>query len=242
MGSSHHHHHHSSGLVPRGSHMQESGDGDISDSAYACDIDATRYDGFNATIYEFQPGDGRLTRDPVFMSTGYLNRTQLHSITGVTDPGFSIYTPGVPTTTLYGIPNVNWENLLLELKGYFRAEVSGDYGLSLRNIDDSAILFFGKETAFQCCNENSISNEASTDYSLFTIFRQEGDETTNLDSFTYTQYLEAGKYYPVRTFFVNIERHAVFNFTMTLPDGTELTDFHNYIYQFGALDEEQCQA
>lgn len=224
-----------------GVHGQESGNGTTSDTAYACDIGATPFDGFNATIYQYQASDDNSIQDPVFMSTGYLQRNQLHSTTGVTNPGFNIFTAGVATTTLYGIPNVNYQNMLLELKGYFRADASGNYGLSLRNIDDSAILFFGRETAFECCNENLIPlDEAPTDYSLFTI--KEGEASTNPDSYTYTQYLEAGRYYPVRTFFANIRTRAVFNFTMTLPDGSELTDFQNYIFQFGALNQQQCQA
>nr|5A3L_A Chain A, CEA1 [Komagataella pastoris DSMZ 70382]5A3L_B Chain B, CEA1 [Komagataella pastoris DSMZ 70382]5A3L_C Chain C, CEA1 [Komagataella pastoris DSMZ 70382]5A3L_D Chain D, CEA1 [Komagataella pastoris DSMZ 70382]5A3M_A Chain A, CEA1 [Komagataella pastoris DSMZ 70382]5A3M_B Chain B, CEA1 [Komagataella pastoris DSMZ 70382]5A3M_C Chain C, CEA1 [Komagataella pastoris DSMZ 70382]5A3M_D Chain D, CEA1 [Komagataella pastoris DSMZ 70382] len=238
MGSSHHHHHHSSGLVPRGSHMDDSGNGDNSDTAYGCDITTNAVDGFDATIYQYNANDLRLIRDPTFMSTGYLGRNVLNKISGVTVPGFNIWNPSSRTATVYGVKNVNYYNMVLELKGYFKADVSGDYKLTLSHIDDSSMLFFGKETAFKCCDAGSIPlNEAPTDYSLFTI---KPSNQVNSEVISATQYLEAGKYYPVRIVFVNALERARFDFKLTIPSGAVLDDFQNYIYQFGDLDENSC--
>ncbi|AOA68910.1 GQ68_03011T0 [Komagataella phaffii GS115] len=216
----------------------ESGNGDESDTAYGCDITSNAFDGFDATIYEYNANDLKLIRDPVFMSTGYLGRNVLNKISGVTVPGFNIWNPRSRTATVYGVQNVNYYNMVLELKGYFKAAVSGDYKLTLSNIDDSSMLFFGKNTAFQCCDTGSIPvDQAPTDYSLFTI---KPSNQVNSEVISSTQYLEAGKYYPVRIVFVNALERALFNFKLTIPSGTVLDDFQDYIYQFGALDENSC--
>ncbi|KAH3900088.1 uncharacterized protein SCDLUD_004409 [Saccharomycodes ludwigii] len=124
----------------------------------------------------------------------------------------------------------------MEITGYFLAPETGSYTFTLGNVDDSAGLLFDQD-AFGFCEQNDIT-ATTTNFLLNAI---KGCESGKEASVSSEKTLIGGLYYPIRIIFSNAITKASLDFSATLPNGTVINDFTNYIYTFGE-DESYCPA
>lgn len=78
--------------------------------------DAVTTAGFSAKFYDYPWADFFPFWDDNFVADGYTTRAVRTTATAVTSPNFSF---GGGANNLYDLYNINMENVLLELKGYF---------------------------------------------------------------------------------------------------------------------------
>ncbi|SSD61605.1 uncharacterized protein SCODWIG_03366 [Saccharomycodes ludwigii] len=151
---------------------------------------------------------------------------------------YTCYNQGV---NAYSLPvvydyNTTFTNFTMEISGYFLAPETGNYTFTLGNVDDSSGLLFG-QNAFGCCEQNNITS-TTTDFFINAI---KGLFSGQEASISKSMNLIAGSYYPLRIVFTNALTKASLNFTATLPSGTVLSDFENYVYTFDE-EESYCPA
>lgn len=199
----------------------------LADQPFACkpiNIKEGINPGFSVSFYDYPFQNNELLRDLTYMEGGFKeSQSLIGTVTGVTDINIAFNSQyknyGDLYEDLYG-KSVNIQNFLMYLEGYLYIDVAGTYTFNL-NVDDGALVRFGGDQAFQCCNTNGvIQNEQ---YALWAHWDSQTDvigETTQ----TYT--LEVG-YYPILITYVNMQIPLALDFSITLPDGTVLKDFTN---------------
>lgn len=119
------------------------------------------------------------------------------------------------------------------LEGYLYIDAPGEYTFNL-DADDGALVRFGGDQAFKCCNTDGIIQSKS--YSLWAHW----DSQTNVVGETTQTYNLTAGYYPILITYVNMQIPIVFTFSITLPNGDVVTDFSN-VYQI-PNQEFECPA
>ncbi|GMM57030.1 hypothetical protein DAKH74_036460 [Maudiozyma humilis] len=135
----------------------------------------------------------------------------------------------VGNVEVYGF-NTYPTNFTVELTGYVLAPMNGYYTFSLSNVDDAAAISVGAGTAFTCCQQATSSGTGSGDGGLDVngIKPPIGDAS----SITADIYLAEGQYYPVKLVYTNIGSIGGLNTTLTLPDGTIMSDWGSLVYSY----------
>ena len=189
-------------------------------------------DGFAATFYSY-PNKGTAagnTNDgsvnTAFFETGYSQYGLQGSTTGITLPSiqYDYQRADSYTTDVFGVP-VTVQHFLVELDGYFYAKTSGVYTLELNDIDDYAAIWFGK--GLDCCDTTSSDDSIAPDFATGRSY----STNTNGES-SYSIYLSAGSYYPIKIRYVNVVTKARLGFSVVDPSNNKITNFEGYIYQF----------
>ncbi|CAK7892125.1 hypothetical protein CAAN3_01S08614 [[Candida] anglica] len=204
--------------------------------------DIPKKSGFRAVAYPYVLYDLITSAEVEFVGGGYKNQSSIASIDVVPSININWEKPGDPFTMgiaygkLYGGPNITMSNFTVELQGYYYAKESGSYTFALQQIDDTAAVFIGAGTAFDCCKDTPSGN--STDFQIFATKPSDGDPADN----SKTVEMFADTYYPVRIIYVNIISQAVFNIQVTSPDGvTGPLDGSIYVID-EPLDTPDCPA
>ena len=192
--------------------------------------------GFAETYYSYpltgaaagNTADGSVSTE--FFETGYSQYGLIGSITGIVSPTLSYYdeentyaTSEIGTFTIY-----LW-HFALEMSGYFYAETSGVYTIELTNVDDFAAVWFGK--GLDCCDPSATNNDVKPDFATGRSFDAQEDGASS-----YSVYLSAGSFYPIKLRYANVNSRALLSFTVVDPAGNSITDFSDYIYQFVNID------
>ncbi len=189
-------------------------------------------DGFAATFYSY-PNKGTAagnTNDgsvnTAFFETGYSQYGLQGSTTGITLPSiqYDYQRADSYTTDVFGVP-VTVQHFLVELDGYFYAKTSGVYTLELNDIDDYAAIWFGK--GLDCCDTTSSDDSIAPDFATGRSY----STNTNGES-SYSIYLSAGSYYPIKIRYVNVVTKARLGFSVVDPSNNKITNFEGYVYQF----------
>ncbi len=137
-------------------------------------------------------------------------------ITGVTNPFFdSMYENPVPF-----YPAFNAVNFSVELTDYYTAPQTGLYQFSFK-VDDAGIVFFGAGAAFDCCSQTTSYDSVDA-----TIINQYDAAAPTIREI----YLEAGKAYPIKMYYVNALLFAEFLMSVKLPDGSIDSNIGTSVY------------
>ena len=190
--------------------------------------------GFDVSFYTYPYKDNTRMVDMEYMAGGFKSEeSYTGGVLGVTDINFSYpKSKAYPTVgdlyvDLYNGYSTNIQNFIMQLEGYFYADVAGDYTFNLNAIDDSLMLKFGADEAFTCCVTGD--QDTSSSYTLFAAWNSKAGAGTT----TQTHTLAVG-YYPIVLNYCNKQIPASLDFSITKPDGTIITDFTN-ILQFENL-------
>ena len=178
----------------------------------------TKTSGFTANFYPYTMGDSTTMSDLDYVLSGYKNNEIIASASGILDISFDWVNKTYPlsmvphTYNLYGVP-ITITNFTVELTGYYYAATEGDYTFKLTQIDDSAAVFLGDGSAFDCCKTNP-----SVDPSDFMIYTYKiwGGSKRDKEA---TVNLAADTYYPIRIVYTNAEQRAILSATVTPPNG-----------------------
>ena len=133
-------------------------------------------------------------------------KTQTPNDNGVTNTIGGIDYPGSGQETIYGgsVP-VNADYFALDHKGYIFAQETGVYTFAVSGVDDIVLLWLGSDAT---------SGWDRADADLVVAY----DDGPGVGSTTIP--LVAGTYYPVRIMFGQAQGGAVFDITVTAPDGS----------------------
>ena len=193
-------------------------------------------DGFGATFYSYplsgsaagNTADGSVST--AFFQSSFSEYGLYGSTTGVTLPVVS-YDGGAPNamTSIFGI-SVTGNHFALELDGYFYAETSGIYTLKLTDVDDYVAVWFG--SGLDCCDTSSSDNSIAPDFATGRSLNSNANGGT-----TYSVYLSAGSYYPIKIRFANVVVGAYLDFSIIDVSENEITNFDGYVYQFVNIDD-----
>ncbi|KAF6006583.1 hypothetical protein HII13_005062 [Brettanomyces bruxellensis] len=200
-------------------------------------------DGFGATIYSY-PNQGSAgwttttggevhSEHKLFMND-YSKYGLETSTTGVLNPTFTCEKDENhpdSTTKAFGV-EVAVQHFLLELDGYFYANVSGLYTFRLLAVDDLAAIWFG--SGLSCCNSDVPEDSESPSFwaSWDRTSNENGAAVANL-------YLTAGIYYPIKVRFANTNRAGALAFEVVDPSGNTINDFKGSVYRFVNI-ENRC--
>ena len=193
-------------------------------------------DGFGATFYSYplsgsaagNTADGSVST--AFFQSSFSEYGLYGSTTGVTLPVVS-YDGGAPNamTSIFGI-SVTGNHFALELDGYFYAETSGIYTLKLTDVDDYVAVWFG--SGLDCCDTSTSDNSIAPDFATGRSLNSNANGGT-----TYSVYLSAGSYYPIKIRFANVVVGAYLDFSIIDASENEITNFDGYVYQFVNIDD-----
>ncbi|KAH3899524.1 uncharacterized protein SCDLUD_003801, partial [Saccharomycodes ludwigii] len=225
---------------------------ELPDTNDACSPITDPINGFKVRWYNYTYNDGTTFSNLDYMAYGYYqNSAPYHFQNGVSTVTFATGYPCyynesdladyfICKTAHYFLnPGVSYPWTCPDADAPYNSYISpetGDYTFTLGNVDDSAGVLFG-DNAFGCCEQNDIT-ATSTDFFLNAIrgwySGVDGDSSSEKTLF-------GGLYYPLRIVFTNALGKANMNFTVTLPDGTVMSDFTNYVFTFDGK-ESYCPA
>ena len=200
-------------------------------------------DGFGATIYSYPnqgsagwttTTGGKSIVNTNFFMNDYSKYGLETSTTGVLNPTFTCEKDENhpdSTTKAFGV-EVTVQHFLLELDGYFYANVSGLYTFRLLAVDDLAAIWFG--SGLSCCNSDVPEDSESPSFwaSWDRTSNENGAAVANL-------YLNAGIYYPIKVRFANTNRAGALAFEVVDPSGNTINDFKGSVYRFVNI-ENRC--
>ncbi|CAB4254166.1 uncharacterized protein KABA2_03S14036 [Maudiozyma barnettii] len=119
-------------------------------------------------------------------------------------------------------------NITVELSGYLYTPQTGNYVFSLNNIDDAASITVGSTVAFDCCAQSD-QNFGSVYYSDVISLKP---STYSAPTVSSNIFLRAGNYYPVKIVYVNMKSVARLGTSLTLPDGTVVSNWGSMVYSY----------
>ncbi|KAF6007524.1 hypothetical protein HII12_004414 [Brettanomyces bruxellensis] len=193
--------------------------------------------GFRATYYSYPDGDTAAgdTSDgsvsTIFFESSYSEFGLIGSITTDVEPTVSYNYAKTSDVVSIGTFSINAGHFVLELDGYFYAKTSGVYTLELVNVDDFAAVWFGQ--GLDCC-DSTYSSDEGNDVPDFATGRSFSEDENGASS--YSVYLSAGSYYPIKIRYVNAHTRGLLNFIVVDPSGNSITEFDDYVYQFVNID------
>lgn len=199
---------------------------------------STMNNGFRVRLYNYPFWDWIPFDDDSWMANSYTGEGFYSTVTGVTMPNFDfnldIWDWG---TKLYGV-QIEYNHFLAEYTGYFLAQEDGMHTLSISDVDDGAMVWFGSEMAFNCCGPQlGIPDNSHTDYT-FRATNRWGLDSTQVDKGLV--FLEKGVYYPLRIVYANVGENAKFAITITTPSGTVLENMDGFVFSSDHLDNGIC--
>ena len=132
-------------------------------------------------------------------------KTAVPQVTGKTK------TIGTPDTkSIYGITPTDWEYVVVNHRGFFFAEQSGEYTFTMPSCDNFVLLWTG--------------SKAFTDYTRANADLVQKYVQTGGQPVVYKQTLNQGQYYPMRILFANAGGPGNFQFSIKAPDGKVVFD------------------
>lgn len=184
--------------------------------------------GFNARFFDYPAGDLIRFNDNNWVADSYSAGQPRTTTNSVTVPSFS-FQHGSGGKSIYNMYNINMWNVVVELKGYFKAPETGLYTVTINEANDGAWIWLGAG-AFDACSQESLEN---TYDQLLLGVRCDG-------AYSSFVYLEEGNLYPMRTTYINIYFGAQFQFEVITPSGDIITDFSDTIINFDINQIESC--
>lgn len=196
-------------------------------SPSACPAINNRTQGFTAQFYYYPYGNLRYSHSTEFLSGGYLSILKPGpTVTGVTNPFFSQFGGPIPF-----YPEFSATNFSVALSGYYVAPQTGLYRFSYQ-VDDAGIIFVGAGTAFDCCAHSS--DFFGTNATFINQYDAQSPTIREL-------YLEAGRSYPIKIYFINALLIAKNQLTVILPDGTKDTNIGTSVYSGFDNSSDNCE-
>lgn len=198
-------------------------------------------EGFRVKLYDYPLWDWIDFDCDKWVANSYTTGDIYSTIYGVNAPNFSFeFDLGKKlSTTLFGV-EIKYNHFLAEYTGYFLAPEDGMYTLEIDEMDDGAMVWFGEESAFNCCGPQlGIPNDSHLNH-LFRATNRWGNDENHLDKGFL--FLKKGIYYPMRVVYMNVGESAVFHMKMTTPSGIEMESFEGYIYNADRLDNGICHS
>ncbi|ODQ45033.1 hypothetical protein PICMEDRAFT_160624 [Pichia membranifaciens NRRL Y-2026] len=189
--------------------------------------DVPKTTGFAATFYSYPWGDFIPFWKDSWVQESYSFNTIRATANAVTSPNFSL---NGGNQNLYGLYNINMENVVIELKGYYSPTASGVHRVTANEINDGGFIWIG-QGAFDACSQESDSN--SYDDVLLGV-RSDHAHSSYI-------YLEAGLLYPIRVVYFNVQAHAQLQFQIVDPNGNIIDNFQN-VYNFPLSAIEGCKS
>ncbi|SMN20083.1 similar to Saccharomyces cerevisiae YHR211W FLO5 Lectin-like cell wall protein (flocculin) (Partial), partial [Maudiozyma saulgeensis] len=119
-------------------------------------------------------------------------------------------------------------NITVELSGYLYTTQTGNYSFSLNNVDDAASITVGAGVAFDCCAQSDQHPSLMFYSDVVSIKPSVGAAMTVSSKI----YLYAGNYYPVKIVYTNSKSVASLGTTLTLPDGTVISNWGSQVYSY----------
>lgn len=111
--------------------------------------------------------------------------------------------------SIYGSPPLSSTYFVLNHRGYIFAQQSGTYTFDISSVDDTVYLWIGSD-AYSGWTAADSNIEVS--YAVTASPKHAGSGSYSID-------LVQGQYYPVRIIFAQAQGGAVFEITVTAPDG-----------------------
>jgi hypothetical protein len=130
----------------------------------------------------------------------------------VADINFAV--PGSGVGPAYGSSSLNTTYTTFVYHAFFIPPQDGSYTFTFQNVDDIAYLWLGSK-AFSTWSESN--------YDVKAVFRNTPGSMTSS--------LVVGTCYPVTILFANAQGASVLDFTVTLPNGTVITDTTGLLVQ-----------
>ena len=187
--------------------------------------------GFQATFYNYLLLNDLF--DYQYIANGYTVAPIIGRANRITNPNYSlgligsILLSGIynQVTVAAGLGYVN------ELTGYFYAKESGTYTFNLNNVDDAAMVWFGNNDAFTCCQPGVIPGGSVSGALLYSYGHR---VSVNVD-------LEAGNYYPMRVVLLNVVGTSELDFSVITPAGTVLhDDWTSWVFSIANTQNNVC--
>ncbi|WEJ93180.1 hypothetical protein PSN45_000641 [Yamadazyma tenuis] len=206
-----------------------------------CDPDATATSGLKAEFFSVSSSEVDTPLNPSKLES-FLQTMDQYSVvcTGNTgsDPNF-YYSSDIigGAATIYSCPIANTKAIGVRLTGYIYASESGTYTISAF-FNNVGVLTVGDGNAMSaCCSNDSVAyNKADDNWLVSSNSGVAADTGTESESYD----LKAGYYYPIKIVFYNgYSGDGVFNISMVLPDGTDLTSDFPF-YDFNLTDNSAC--
>lgn len=194
----------------------------------ACNPTGVKTQGFTAKFYEYPLQDFSTYRSIDYLTGGYKELYYFGKKSGITDINISdnsVYT-SVVQGELYGFP-VSISNFTIEFSGYYIPPITGLYRLNVGGADDSIAVMFGAGEAFTCCDPDG---QGDGSYSLYYYLGY------NYGIMNAEVYLTAGKAYPIKVVWSNLQTPYSLLFRMVYPTGLISSVFNN-VYTFEDTDE-----
>ena len=127
--------------------------------------------------------------------------------------------------------SVPFKQFVFHMNGYIVPNITGEYVLDVKYIDDLAIMNIGSNgfDSPNCCNNYSPTGDVSGNNTIQSIWTGSGPSGINQAVLN----LVAGVAYPVEFFFVNRGGAGAMQFQYTDPNGDVHQSFEGFIYHFG---------
>ena len=176
--------------------------------------------GFDVTFYSYPFNDHRgYNNGSWYFTEGYKEMGSVTGhTTGVTDINFNKGAIDLHSHSgeIYG-ETVQITNFGMVLTGWFYAEQSGEYQLTLPSEDEGISIQFGRGKS--CCG--NFDDEIVTDEMSYVTVRHPSHNKV------YSVQLIEGLYYPMRLVYFNAFGGSKIQIPWTMPDGTTREDFKN---------------
>ncbi|KAG0653294.1 hypothetical protein C6P44_002037, partial [Monosporozyma unispora] len=194
----------------------------------ACDMTGlTGKTGAKVRFYDYPKGDDTTYKDIAFLAGGYLNNTNLGTISNVQDLQWdsTIWDTNPP----YGFTGVSMQHFVMEITGYYFAPQTGVYTIS-NQADEMDAIFIGNGGAFDCCAQNQ--DFSSSNLIISNLY--------GAGSLSNDVYLEANFYYPFKIVLVNMQGQGLLKVSIDLPDGSEDNTVGNNLYTYPDAAPDTC--
>lgn len=194
----------------------------------ACDMTGlTGKTGAKVRFYDYPKGDDTTYKDIAFLAGGYLNNTNLGTISNVQDLQWdsTIWDTNPP----YGFTGVSMQHFVMEITGYYFAPQTGVYTIS-NQADEMDAIFIGNGGAFDCCAQNQ--DFSSSNLIISNLY--------GAGSLSNDVYLEANFYYPFKIVLVNMQGRGLLKVFIDLPAGSKDNTVGNNLYTFPDATTDAC--
>ncbi|MDC6273980.1 PA14 domain-containing protein, partial [Lacticaseibacillus paracasei] len=181
--------------------------------------------GFHATFYDYGIGN---VFDKKYYANSYTTEHVIGTAHSVTNPNYSV---GWGQQVIYSKATIDaGGGYVNQLTGYFRPKTSGLHVFKIKNVNDGAMVWFGNNDAFACCQPDDIPYDSQNGALFFTT----GDDVTAYVHF------DAGKYYPMRVVLVNMLLSSVLDIEVITPDVVLSSDWSDYVISITDIQDGAC--
>ncbi|CAK7198605.1 hypothetical protein SEUCBS139899_001269 [Sporothrix eucalyptigena] len=159
--------------------------------------------GLQFALYPNNQGDSSDATYSIFDPTVY--KTETPEFSGITSTAGGFDYSYVQEITVYGTSyEFESDYFVLDHRGYIFAAENGSYTISFTNVDDIVLLWLGA---------NAYAGWTRADANAGIYFGEGGDGSASVD-------MVEGEYMPIRIMYAQAQGAAVFQVSITAPDGT----------------------